>query len=93
MILQETYYDDLLDCINSTPDTVFWRRRLNKKLILQDHDLIDKLWTEYQSQIEKGVDANYAYAFTLENILHIQLSKWEPIFHKYIENMHSELYG
>lgn len=93
MILQEQYYEDLLDCINSTPDTVFWRGRINKRLILKDQDLLDRMWTVYQKMIENGVDNNYAYAFTLEEVLDIPLQRWESVFHKYIEGRHSEFYG
>ncbi len=93
MILQEQYYEDLLDCINSTPDTVLWRKLVNKKKLLKDEKLLDRLWTEYQKMIENGVDENYAYAFALEEVLDIPLSRWENIFHRYIEGRHSEFYG
>lgn len=93
MILQEQYYEDLLDCINSTPDTVFWRGFVNKQTLLKNKELLDRLWAEYQKMIENGVDENYAYAFTLEEVLDIPLFRWEDAFHKYIEGRHSEFYG
>ena len=93
MILQEQYYEDLVECINSTPDTVFWRGFQNKQTLLKNAELLDKMWTTYQKFIEQGVDDNYAYAFTLEEDLDIPLHRWEDIFHKYIEGRHAEFYG
>ena len=93
MILQEQYYEDLVDCIHSTPETVFWRGFVNKNTLLKNKELLDKMWTTYQTKIESGIDANYAYAYTLEEDLDIPLFKWEDIFHKCIEGRYSEFYG
>ena len=93
MILHDEYYDQLKEHIHNTPDFVFWMRMLSKKEILKNEALMKRMWTEYQKNIEQDVDTNYAYAFTLEEILNIPLRKWEKEFHLYIDSTYNDLYG
>ena len=93
MILHENYYEDLLEYLRNTPDTVFWMGLRSRKEIMKDKKLLDRMWTEYQKQIELGVDANYAYAFTVEEVLGIPLQRWKNLFDLYIIEQHTEFYG
>ena len=93
MTLYDEHYEDLLNYIHNTPDSVFWMGMKSRTEIMKDKKLLDKLWTEYERQLEFGVDAEYAYAYTLEEVLNVPLRKWEPDFEKYILLPFNELYG
>lgn len=73
MILNECYRDDLVDFINKTDDAVFASVGKSSQDILNDPDLMDRLWTCYQKDVEEyECDDEYAFADSLKEVLNIE---------------------
>lgn len=76
MIMRQSYKDDLIDHIQDTNEQVFLSVGLTRQDVLNNENLMERLWALYQKAIEDyDVDANYAYKDALKDVLNITLDE------------------
>lgn len=76
MILKMEYRTDLVDFIRETPKEVFDQVNRSKTNILNDGDVMESLWVNYQKSVEEyGVDPEYAFRDALHEVLGIPMPK------------------
>lgn len=72
MLLRNEYKEDLKERIRETPDDVFEAEGLSKEQILADEEIIDRLWTVYQKDMEEyECEEWWAYQDSLNEVLGI----------------------
>lgn len=76
MIMQQSYKEDLIEHIQDTNEQVFLTVGLTRQDILNDENLMERLWALYQKSIEDyDVDADFAYRDALKDVLNITLDE------------------
>lgn len=75
MILDPSFRDDLMDYINQEPDVSFTLAGQNKQAVLNDDDVMTRLWTVYQKNIQEyDWQASDAYADAMADILGVEIA-------------------
>lgn len=75
MIMNECFKEEIKDFIKSLPDSVFQNSLKGKKEILADEDCIERLWINYQKEVEEyECDPEYAIKDTLLEVLGINIA-------------------
>lgn len=74
MIMCQSYLEDVKKHITEAPDSLFTSVGTSKQEILQDANMMELLWMQYQKSIEEyHVNAEYAFRDALFETLHIPM--------------------
>lgn len=75
MIMHQSYKEDLIEHIQDTNEQAFLAIGLRRQDVLNDENLIERLWALYQKSIEDyDVDPDFAYQDALKDVLNINLN-------------------